>query len=101
MAEKNMKKLHNLPRFGQVVKDKKGYLKQGGAMIAWGWNQEVSLDQIFMLQHKCNCNPSETCTLYLDYQELLHYTRAISMWKDEVEKMVKEAEARQMMGVRL
>lgn len=97
MKEKDMSKLHHLPRFGEVVKRKNAVLRdyRGGTVdMMWGWNQDASLDQIFALK-------KGKTEILLDYQEFLHYARAISMWKHETERMIKEAEERGRMGVRL
>jgi hypothetical protein len=81
--QKDMTKLHNLPKFSKVIKNKKGILRDfksgGGINMYWGWNKEASLDQIFALSKEVN---GETVTFYIDWQELTHYGRAVSDWKN-------------------
>ena len=94
MKEKDMTKLKDLKRFGQVIKDKNAILRnhKGGTVdMRWGWNESASVDQVFALRipHK-----GETVEVFLDWQEVMHYGRAVNDWKFAYEELKREAEAR-------
>lgn len=95
--QKDMSKLHDLKRFGQVVKDKNAILrnhKSGGTVdMRWGWNDEASIDQVFALRFKGK--DGKTQEVFLDWQEVMHYGRAVSDWKYAYEKLKEEAERQQ------
>lgn len=93
-TKKDMRKLHDLPRFRDLINSKKGIIrnhKAGGTVdMAWGWNEDASLDQIFSLRFRHNGEPVE---LFLDWQELMHYGRAVSDWKGFTEEAKRKREA--------
>lgn len=92
MKEKDMSKLHDLPRFSQVIKDKKATLrnqKGGTIQMGWGWNESASVDQIFSLK-----TPKGE-EILIDWQEMMHYGRAVNDWKYAYEELMREAEKRQ------
>lgn len=91
LNEKDMSKLQDLPRFSQVIKNKKATLrnyKGGTVLMAWGWNDASALDQIFVIK-----TPGGE-ELHLDWQEVMHYGRAVSDYKYAYEKLKAEAELR-------
>ena len=89
--EKDMTKLSDLPRFREVIKAKKATLrnyKGGTVQMGWGWNESSSVDQIFSLKF------GDT-EVFLDWQEMMHYGRAVNDWKYAYEELKREAELRQ------
>lgn len=94
-AKKDMSKLNDLPKFGQVLKDRRGNLRNytheaEGVTMSWGWNDKAALDQIMSLSYRDRDGKHHQ--LMLDWQELLHYARGISMTMQEVKDRVKEEE---------
>ena len=97
MKTKDMRPLHDLPKFSRVIKDKQATLRnhKGGGNIGmyWGWNDESSLDQVFALRIPYK---GEQIEVIIDWQEMMHYGRAVSDWKLALEDMKRKAEMGQL-----
>jgi hypothetical protein len=96
--KKDMSKLHNLPKFSQVVKDKNAVLvnraNNGRVDMKWGWNDEVSLDQIIAIkvpvgEREYNQGHVE---VFIDWQEIYHYARGVSLSMKEAQQRIDEIE---------
>lgn len=90
MKTKDMRKLHHLPKLGEVVKKKWARIRNYGdgssaVTLAWAQTEKMALEQIFILE--VTCKHGDKHRLVLDYQEFLHYARAIPDWKQSVEEM--------------
>lgn len=94
--KKDMKKLHDLPKFGEVVKRKNGLLQnyEGGGLVDvwWGWNDEASLDQMIAFKVKLSDKDKQRGykDIVIDWQELYHYARGVSMSFQETERRIAE-----------
>lgn len=97
--KKDMSKLHNLERFSKILEKKNASLSNyasGGIIeMKWGMNDEASLDQIFAIKVRVNERDAERGYVepLLDWQEVMHYGRAVSDWKGALERMKAEQEA--------
>lgn len=96
MKSKDMKKLHDLPKFSKVVKKKNAVLKNhannGAIDMKWGWNDDASLDQIVAIkipvgEKQYNQGYVEA---FIDWQELYHYARGVSLTMQEVKQRIQD-----------
>jgi hypothetical protein len=96
--KKDMSKLHNLPKFSQVVKNKNAVLvnrANGGRIdMKWGWNDEASLNQIIALKIPVKQNHADrgNVEVFIDWQELYHYARGVSLSMKEAQQRIDEIE---------